>query len=120
MEWTNYVNDTTAAGVRLEQQRVGTDRRVDPLDEVISQTPFENKKPLPLSPSRSAVRAGEEGFPLRQRRLRLPLRVGSRLAALAAVRGQSRPDDGLGRGPALRHLRRLQESRPGLVTRGAR
>ena len=46
MEWTNYVNDTTAAGVRLEQQRVGTDRRVDPLDEVISQTPFENKKPL--------------------------------------------------------------------------
>ena len=31
MEWTNYVNDTTAAGVRLEQQRVGRDRPSTPL-----------------------------------------------------------------------------------------
>ena len=49
MEWTNYVNDTTgAAGVSPEQQRVGTTGHtsIDPLDEVISQTPFENKKPL--------------------------------------------------------------------------
>ena len=117
MEWTNYVNDTTgAAGVSPEQQRVGTTGHtsIDPLDEVISQTPFENKKPLY---SRSAVRPG---FPLRERRLRLPLRVGPGLAALAAVRGSSRTDDGLRLSIALRHLRRLQESRPGLLTRGAR
>ena len=113
MEWTNYVNDTTgAAGVSPEQQRVGTTGHtsIDPLDEVISQTPFENKKPLY---SHSAVRAG---FPLREWRLRLPLRVGPGLAALAAVRGQSRPHDGPRLSPALRHLRRLQESRSGVLT----
>ena len=113
MEWTNYVNDTTgAAGILShEQQRVGTGHTsIDPLDEVISQTPFENKKPLY---SHSAVRAG---FPLREWRLRLPLRVGPGLPALAAVRGQSRPDDGPRLSPALRHLRRLQESRSGVLT----
>ena len=108
MEWTNYVNDTTAAGVRPEQQRVGS---IDPrLDEVISQTQFENEIPL----LHSAVRSE-----LRHWRLRLPIRLGPGIPALAAVRGQSRPDDGRGRGRAFCHIRRLQEPRSGLHTRGA-